>query len=109
MSKKLVTEGAAEKDGRLQPGDRILGVDNQSLQGLTQEHAAQILKNTGDTVKLTIAQQAAQYYGLTHLINQPSPAHARKNNTEYTQHTHCLLYTSPSPRDRQKSRMPSSA
>ena len=26
-----------------------------------------------------------------------------------TQYTHCLLYTSPSPRDRQKSRMPSSA
>ena len=26
-----------------------------------------------------------------------------------TQHTFCLLYTSPSPRDRQKSRMPSSA
>ena len=25
------------------------------------------------------------------------------------QHLHCLLYTSPSPRDRQKSRMPSSA
>ena len=25
------------------------------------------------------------------------------------QFTHCLLYTSPSPRDRQKSRMPSSA
>ena len=24
-------------------------------------------------------------------------------------HCHCLLYTSPSPRDRQKSRMPSSA
>ena len=24
-------------------------------------------------------------------------------------HSHCLLYTSPSPRDRQKSRMPSSA
>ena len=26
-----------------------------------------------------------------------------------TRHTGCLLYTSPSPRDRQKSRMPSSA
>ena len=25
------------------------------------------------------------------------------------EHIHCLLYTSPSPRDRQKSRMPSSA
>ena len=30
--------------------------------------------------------------------------------SEITKHTqHCLLYTSPSPRDRQKSRMPSSA
>ena len=28
---------------------------------------------------------------------------------KHTQHTTCLLYTSPSPRDRQKSRMPSSA
>ena len=27
----------------------------------------------------------------------------------YTHHNPCLLYTSPSPRDRQKSRMPSSA
>ena len=29
--------------------------------------------------------------------------------TSFTQHLTCLLYTSPSPRDRQKSRMPSSA
>ena len=28
---------------------------------------------------------------------------------EISQHADCLLYTSPSPRDRQKSRMPSSA
>ena len=34
----------------------------------------------------------------------------KDNNTIYfTQSTSCLLYTSPSPRDRQKSRMPSSA
>ena len=31
------------------------------------------------------------------------------NNAGFTPHTDCLLYTSPSPRDRQKSRMPSSA
>ena len=30
-------------------------------------------------------------------------------NQMYAQSYHCLLYTSPSPRDRQKSRMPSSA
>ena len=29
--------------------------------------------------------------------------------TPFAQNKHCLLYTSPSPRDRQKSRMPSSA
>ena len=42
---------------------------------------------------------------------------ANKNETELTGQisidkariTNCLLYTSPSPRDRQKSRMPSSA
>ena len=31
------------------------------------------------------------------------------NVEEFTPHAFCLLYTSPSPRDRQKSRMPSSA
>ena len=32
-----------------------------------------------------------------------------KCNEKESRHTVCLLYTSPSPRDRQKSRMPSSA
>ena len=32
-----------------------------------------------------------------------------KNLEEFIMHMSCLLYTSPSPRDRQKSRMPSSA
>ena len=31
------------------------------------------------------------------------------NYVEHMRVNHCLLYTSPSPRDRQKSRMPSSA
>ena len=31
------------------------------------------------------------------------------NNTNQTHNIICLLYTSPSPRDRQKTRMPSSA
>ena len=32
-----------------------------------------------------------------------------EDTIEFTQYNNCLLYTSPSPRDRQKSRMPSSA
>ena len=44
----------------------------------------------------------------------PNPAHEALAKLEseiddFTLITHCLLYTSPSPRDRQKSRMPSSA
>ena len=34
---------------------------------------------------------------------------AKALDLDFTHHTVCLLYTSPSPRDRQKSRMPSSA
>ena len=43
---------------------------------------------------------------LHHLVEDK--IHARSTGP-YSLVTHCLLYTSPSPRDRQKSRMPSSA
>ena len=42
------------------------------------------------------------YHALEHGYQTP-------RNTSNSDHTGCLLYTSPSPRDRQKSRMPSSA
>ena len=38
-----------------------------------------------------------------------SAEHGRKKGTAKAYRCTCLLYTSPSPRDRQKSRMPSSA
>ena len=40
---------------------------------------------------------------------KPAPVHQLPFAKQFVQHTSCLLYTSPSPRDRQKSRMPSSA
>ena len=40
---------------------------------------------------------------------QTTPSTPTAHHTPPTHHTPCLLYTSPSPRDRQKSRMPSSA
>ena len=49
------------------------------------------------------------------LLESTIPTHAkfatfkRKNNGEYTGMLGCLLYTSPSPRDKRQSRMPSSA
>ena len=50
------------------------------------------------TRKLEFLMAEAQAQGATCVMTQGA-----------TQSNHCLLYTSPSPRDRQKSRMPSSA
>ena len=50
---------------------------------------------------------AEQVAGLIDLLKQP-PAGEEDFLLELLSHS-CLLYTSPSPRDRQKSRMPSSA
>ena len=46
-------------------------------------------------------------YGL--IYDAPSSATFNTESVGYTHMIGCLLYTSPSPRDRQKSRMPSSA
>ena len=42
-------------------------------------------------------------------LSESLTARVFREGKEYEQHYSCLLYTSPSPRDRQKSRMPSSA
>ena len=48
-------------------------------------------------------------YRLPKLVTRYACRRMLKNRIIFTQGTVCLLYTSPSPRDRQKSRMPSSA
>ena len=42
-------------------------------------------------------------------VKRPGIVHRLDKNTSGVMVAACLLYTSPSPRDRQKSRMPSSA
>ena len=62
-----------------------------------------ILHSQYRAAKLVTGEQLSLYFGIgayVSLIWQPSAAKLQLS---------CLLYTSPSPRDRQKSRMPSSA
>lgn len=61
------------QDGRLQAGDQLLAVDGNSLIGVTQEQAAELISKTGPQVTLEVARNAAAYYGLANLLNQPSP------------------------------------
>ena len=55
-----------------------------------------------------LAAEAAQPQSLEEEFDALS-IQANPSKSEVIQFTACLLYTSPSPRDRQKSRMPSSA
>jgi hypothetical protein len=71
--KSVVAGGAADLDGRLETGDLLIAVDENSLIGITQEKAAEILTKSGPNVCLTVAKQAAYYHGLDALLNKSPP------------------------------------
>ena len=79
--KSVVKGGSADVDGRLQAGDQLLSVDGNSLVGITQDRAAEILMGTGHTVRLEVAKQAAMYHGLATLLSQPSPTSTVSRST----------------------------
>ncbi|XP_032884434.1 inaD-like protein isoform X4 [Amblyraja radiata] len=55
--KSLTDNGAAIKDGRIQVGDRILAVDDESVVAQPPEKAINLLKKVKGAVKLTISFQ----------------------------------------------------
>jgi len=81
--KAVVEGGAAWQDGSLEAGDQLLAVDGQSLVGITQERAAEIMMRTGTVVTLEVAKQGAFYHGLAQLLSQPSPVMARQAGEGY--------------------------
>ncbi|XP_069065677.1 disks large homolog 3 isoform X7 [Pleurodeles waltl] len=56
---KIIEGGAAQKDGRLQIGDRLLAVNNTNLQDVRHEEAVAALKNTSDMVYLKVAKPSS--------------------------------------------------
>ncbi|XP_050390121.1 afadin isoform X1 [Patella vulgata] len=79
--KSVVPNGAAALDGRLQTGDQLLEVDGRSLVGVTQERAAELMRETGDRVTLKVAKQGAIYHGLATFLSQASPTLQRAAGT----------------------------
>uniref|UniRef100_A0A673LZE0 Disks large homolog 2 n=1 Tax=Sinocyclocheilus rhinocerous TaxID=307959 RepID=A0A673LZE0_9TELE len=75
---KIIDEGAAQKDGRLQVGDRLLMVNNYTLEEVTHEEAVAILKNTSDVVYLKVGKPTSVYlsdpYGPPDITHSFSPA-----------------------------------
>nr|XP_016849273.1 PREDICTED: tyrosine-protein phosphatase non-receptor type 13 isoform X4 [Anolis carolinensis] len=52
--KAIIPKGAAEADGRIQKGDRVLSVNGITLEGATHKEAVEILRNTGQEVHLVL-------------------------------------------------------
>ena len=91
---KVSDAGAPAKDNRL----FLEAVLWQGIRERIRDRRAAVTRrcqNSPFTVQMRLIQYSRN--------DQRVICHARRNNST------CLLYTSPSPRDRQKSRMPSSA
>ncbi|XP_042524300.1 tyrosine-protein phosphatase non-receptor type 13 isoform X5 [Dipodomys spectabilis] len=52
--KAVIPKGAAESDGRIHKGDRVLAVNGVSLEGATHKQAVETLRNTGQMVHLLL-------------------------------------------------------
>ncbi|XP_074527531.1 disks large homolog 2 isoform X6 [Halichoeres trimaculatus] len=74
---KIIDGGAALKDGRLHVGDRLLMVNNYSLEEVSHEEAVAILKNTSDVVYLKVGKPTNVYlsdpYGPPDITHSFSP------------------------------------
>ncbi|XP_040885137.1 tyrosine-protein phosphatase non-receptor type 13 [Toxotes jaculatrix] len=55
--KSLVPGGAAERDGRIHTGDRLLEVDGISFQGFTYQQAVECLSKTGEVVTFVVERE----------------------------------------------------
>ncbi|XP_072310859.1 tyrosine-protein phosphatase non-receptor type 13 [Eucyclogobius newberryi] len=52
--KEVIPKGAAELDGRIQKGDRVMAVNGKSLDGATHQQAVEALRDTGQKVHLLL-------------------------------------------------------
>ncbi|XP_039766672.1 multiple PDZ domain protein isoform X19 [Ornithorhynchus anatinus] len=55
--KSITKSSAVEHDGRIHIGDQIIAVDGTNLQGYTNQQAVEVLRQTGQTVRLTLVRR----------------------------------------------------
>ncbi|XP_042625054.1 tyrosine-protein phosphatase non-receptor type 13-like isoform X1 [Cyprinus carpio] len=55
--KSVIPGGAADQDGRIQIGDRLLEVDGCNLRAVTHRQAVECLKRTGEVVSLVLERE----------------------------------------------------
>ncbi|XP_041064272.1 inaD-like protein isoform X2 [Carcharodon carcharias] len=96
--KSIIPGSAAEQNGRIQVHDRIIAVDGVNIQEFTNQEGIDALRNTGKTVKLTVARrkihadyesfEKAEPDNVTHMANTvitESSIHSAVNELERAQ------------------------
>ncbi|XP_041954012.1 multiple PDZ domain protein [Alosa sapidissima] len=78
---KSIEKGSAvDQNGQLHIGDHILSVDGQRLQGCTEQQASHLLRQTGQTVCLTLLRRASTVQPAPPLPVIPKPPRTSKAN-----------------------------
>ena len=111
-----VVEEVVVSSIRVQSGDRWFEIDPSDVEvtDAGQPTDATITLLTGEVENLSLALAKPQNAGIVHdgtnfVVESSVPGQAPDFAELARQIRSCLLYTSPSPRDRTRSRMPSSA
>ncbi|KAL4641509.1 multiple PDZ domain protein isoform X4 [Arapaima gigas] len=55
--KSITKDSAVERDGRIRIGDQIIAVDGLNIQGYTNQQAVEVLRRTGQTVRLRLVRR----------------------------------------------------
>ncbi|XP_057674167.1 tyrosine-protein phosphatase non-receptor type 13 isoform X2 [Corythoichthys intestinalis] len=80
--KAILPQGAADLDGRIHRGDRVVAVNGKSLEGASHQQAVDVLRDTGQTVNLLLERG----YPPTETIHAPvtpqcTPLHSFNHST----------------------------
>nr|XP_057930045.1 disks large homolog 1-like isoform X4 [Doryrhamphus excisus] len=87
---KIIEGGAAQKDGRLQIGDKLVAVNGSCLEEVSHEEAVAALKSTPDVVYLRVAKHSSVF------INENFPPPDVTNSYPPHQDNHVSPYMSGS-------------
>ena len=88
--------------------DRVIGTQTFATTRQGYRHMLAWMRSFGDLQRVGVESTGSYGAGLLRFMQQAGIA-VLEVTTPDERDRRCLLYTSPSPRDRQKSRMPSSA
>lgn len=80
--KSVTPGGPADRDGRIKPGDRLIAINDQSLEGMQHHVAVQLIRNATEHVKLLISQVRPPDYMPAKQISSESQAGLASSGTQ---------------------------